>query len=186
MIPQEWTEVLERIQDKFPGACIAGGAIRDTILEGNIKDVDIFIPVTVPHWNLFGADQAFIYDCQDTLKRMFVGYDIKLDESSVYGVASADNASRDLYSILKLQKAFLYDLILCTPAACDVSTFDINICQCKFDGKNLEYTEACIDGWLYSYIQVMNMNRSDRNERRVERLKHKYPEFSVREYDDSK
>lgn len=43
IIPQEWKKFLSNIQTLYPDAIIAGGALRDTILDVPIKDVDIFI-----------------------------------------------------------------------------------------------------------------------------------------------
>lgn len=43
IIPQEWKKFLGVIQSKFPSAIIAGGALRDLIVDNPIKDVDIFI-----------------------------------------------------------------------------------------------------------------------------------------------
>ena len=91
-IPKEWLDVLTEIQAIFPGAVIAGGALRDLYNERPIKDVDIFIP-TDPH-NLEGKYEE-IWD-------MFAGENIELDSSTVYGVKIKEDADRDLYAIFKL------------------------------------------------------------------------------------
>jgi hypothetical protein len=43
IIPEQWKKFLRTIQTLFPDAIIAGGALRDTIIDNVVKDVDIFI-----------------------------------------------------------------------------------------------------------------------------------------------
>jgi len=43
IVPIEWKKFLSAVQTLFPDAVIAGGALRDLIVEKPIKDVDIFI-----------------------------------------------------------------------------------------------------------------------------------------------
>lgn len=43
-ISDSWSQYLTKIQEKFPGAVIAGGCLRDLKLGFPIKDIDIFIP----------------------------------------------------------------------------------------------------------------------------------------------
>ena len=42
-VPWAWTEVLRTVQSVHPEAILAGGALRDLILGGEVKDLDIFI-----------------------------------------------------------------------------------------------------------------------------------------------
>jgi hypothetical protein len=46
-VPQGWLDVLSKIQNEWPVATIAGGALRDLDLGRPIKDVDVFIPYSV-------------------------------------------------------------------------------------------------------------------------------------------
>lgn len=171
-IPKEWLDVLTEIQAIFPGAVIAGGALRDLYNERPIKDVDIFIP-TDPH-NLEGKYEE-IWD-------MFAGENIELDSSTVYGVKIKEDADRDLYAIFKLVRPdYKYDLIVCMPSACKIDTFDINICQLCHDGVQLHATEAYHEAVRTKTLKVMNVNRTDRNKARLERLLQKYTDFKVEE-----
>jgi hypothetical protein len=43
-VPAAWLEVLSTIQAVFPEAILAGGCLRDLVLGGEVKDLDVFIP----------------------------------------------------------------------------------------------------------------------------------------------
>lgn len=43
-LPEEPLQVLREVQLYFPRAVLAGGAIRDTLFGGPVKDIDIFVP----------------------------------------------------------------------------------------------------------------------------------------------
>ena len=47
-IPVGWIEALTTIQQHFPEAVIAGGALRDLVFGGTVKDIDIFAPDNCP------------------------------------------------------------------------------------------------------------------------------------------
>jgi hypothetical protein len=171
-IPQEWLDVLKEVHAVFPSAVIAGGALRDLMHERPIKDVDIFIPV---HKDYVGAlDNAF-----EAIWDLFAGEDCTLDPDSQYGVHKPEEADRDLYAIFKLNRRYKYDLILCTPDAARIDTFDINICQITCDGKHVKMTGAFAHGFLTKTLKVMNVNRTDRNAARMERIALKYPDYTV-------
>lgn len=185
-IPTNWKEVLEKVQQVFPSAVIAGGALRDTFLNKPIKDVDIFIPV---------PSGMTLDDAYESIWNMFDRYSwtIQLDPFSKYGTTKTEtDADRDLYAIYKLERLIVpedtrafwcpsgekYDLILCTEEAANIDTFDINLCQITFDGVMLSYSAAFQDAVDRKVLKVMNVNRTDRNKARMERLKQKFPDYT--------
>lgn len=171
IIPSEWVEVLKEIQVNFPGAVIAGGALRDLITNTQIKDVDIFIPI------------QSVYDLEleaQVIWDTFPGQDIKLDKFSMYGGKVEKDQDRDIFAVFKYQRGDTkFDLILCSKNAISIQTFDINICQILFDGENLRTTKAFTDGIENKQLKIMNVNRTDRNKARMGRLKAKYPTYEV-------
>lgn len=175
-IPQEWQDVLKEVQAVFPSAVIAGGALRDLMHGRPIKDVDIFIPVSKDYIGSLDAAYEAMWDA-------FAGEDITLDEQTQYGVRTLEDKDRDLYAIFKLVKRDKYDLILCTPEAARIETFDINICQITYDGQHIRTTGAFAHGFLTKTLKVMNVNRTDRNKARLERIQQKYPDYTVEEND---
>lgn len=174
-IPTLWSDVLSKIQTVFPSAVIAGGALRDLDNERPIKDVDIFIPVQTPD------DYTKIYD-------LFP--DAVLSKHTQYGIkAVPDDADRDIWAIFNLNRGSLldgsfisFDLIICTEAAADMNSFDINLCQIIYDGHKVVKSNEYIKGQAEKVLKVLNVNRTDRNARRMERMKAKYPDFTVELY----
>ena len=171
-IPQEWQDVLKQVQEVFPSAIIAGGALRDLMHGKPIKDVDIFVPV---HLDYCGN----LYIVYEAMWNAFAGENIIVYPNSQYSVYKPEEADRDLYAIFKLNRTYKYDLILCTPEAANITTFDINICQITYDGKITRFTGAYAYGFLTRTLKVMNVNRTDRNQKRIERMLDKYPNFKV-------
>lgn len=178
-LPAEWLATLSKIQAVFPGAVIAGGALRDLDNGRQIKDVDIFIPV--PH-GLTDADVTKVWE-------LFPG--AELDSSTTYGIKTVnEDADRDIYAIFKLSgqyslfdggetREYKYDLIFCTLAATNVHTFDINLCQIVHTGTELFRTDAYLEAVHTKTLRIMNVNRTDRNAARMERIRSKYPDFTV-------
>src|ERR1035437_7664894 len=114
-IPQDWKDVLARVQGAFPGAIIAGGALRDLYHGKPVKDVDIFIPI-----------ENFGIQGLDFLK------DLNLSLSPV-GNGRA-NPDRKIFGIYQtMLNGVQYELIFASLNACDIHTFDINICQIQFN-----------------------------------------------------
>lgn len=185
-IPQEWQDVLKQVQAVFPSAIIAGGALRDLMHGKPIKDVDIFVPIHLDYVGSLEAAYERVWD-------MFSGENIILDEASQYGVTTLEDKDRDLYAIFKLIRrmygpvidgqCYAYDLVLCTPDAARIETFDINLCQITYDGKHVRITGAYATGYLTRTLRVMNVNRTDRNAARMQRMCIKYPDFTVEDYD---
>lgn len=188
-IPEEFKKTLELIHKEFPSAIIAGGAIRDLYGERQIKDVDIFIPVNI---DKIEGDFDFLYTVYSIFFPPTDSFDIHCDTvikvvcGEGYGIkltpADSDEG-RDIYCIINVTRnSVSYDLVFCEPKGADVKSFDIGICQAYFDGSCVVATEEFIQGFDTKTIEVLNVNRTDRNERRVQRLKEKYPEFKVKYY----
>lgn len=178
-IPQEWDEVLKNIQQVFPGAIIAGGALRDLILDVPIKDVDIFIPV-----------ECFEFDTVAAMfpKKLCRNDDVLNSEPWLhpdheYGrTANKEDTGRNIHVIYQWEsETTKYDFIFCSPEAADVNTFDINICQVSYDGTTINSTEAFLKGTVERHIQVLNVNRTDRNKKRMDRMRTKFPDFTFTE-----
>jgi hypothetical protein len=178
-IPQEWRDVLKQIRRVFPGAIIAGGALRDLFNDREIKDVDIFIPIA-KHM-AYGNPEHIDGEAYTRIWDMFAGVEIELDKATSYGVKVKEDQDRDLYGIFKMRKEYKYDLILCTPEACNMESFDINICQIKYDGDTVHTSYAYGEAVRTRTLRVMNINRTDRNKPRLARLHQKYPDFAVEE-----
>lgn len=168
-IPAGWSRVLCSVQEFFPQAQIAGGALRDLWHFKPIKDVDIFIPVKV---------------CEDSLYEEQM---LQLDpyaeriHASIYGQSGncAQPGFRNIYVIWRLNiDGVVYELIFIEDRGEDIiSVFDLSIAQIGYDGKNVYYTDNYIRTIMDKVIRVCNQNRADRQTKRLERVLSKYPEY---------
>ena len=169
-IPSEWGNVLSEVQGVFPGAIIAGGALRDLFLGKEVKDVDIFIPIKSRD-----IEDEHISDVYSLFP------EAEPHPSHTYGVKSSpEDEERDLFAIFKMERnGIKYDLIFGTPQSCDMNNFDINICQIIFNGSDLIVSPFFIEAVRDRHIRVLNINRTDRNRARLERIASKYPEYTT-------
>lgn len=169
-VPDHWTQVLNKIRAAFPGAVIAGGALRDLYHKRPVKDVDIF----VPH---FPYESSTVFD-------MFP--EIVLDKDTIYGRDHVDkDADRDIFAIFKLvDNGVKFDIIFAANKACDMNTFDLDICQINYDGEKVSATDAFMRCVKEKFIRVMNINRTDRQAKRLERMKAKYPDYEIEKVTD--
>lgn len=172
-IPQEWKDILEAVQVYFPQAVIAGGALRDLYHDKPVKDIDIFIPVCCCEENLY-ADQAFQLDPN-----------FKTIATNVYGQEGneAMPGFRCLYVIYRLTQYSIPVELIFIQAEEDgknvSSAFDINICQVEYNGNWVTTSIAFCLGVETKIITSCNVNRADRQEGRIRRMKDKYPEYMV-------
>lgn len=177
-IPKEWDYVLNLIQKQFPKAIIAGGALRDLDNGRSIKDVDIFIPTSISGTvqELYNAVREHYIFADATLS--FASY-IDGEEQEV----PEEHEDRALDGIVFFEYAgYKFECIVCKPAFADISSFDINICQIKYDGSCVIKTEAYERGVRDNYIRIVTQNRQDRNAARLARIAVKYPDWA---FDDN-
>lgn len=134
LLPTVWKSVLNKIQSVFPNAIIAGGALRDTVLDLEVKDVDIFI---------HNVDDV-LFSVADI--RELLG--VPPDESDT---ASVTMCRLDGYNILSNRRKIsnlinvslggvLYQLVFVSmpPIRYVDECFDFGLCKIYFDGTVLK------------------------------------------------
>lgn len=171
-IPAIWMEVLASIQQDYPQAVIAGGALRDLHNGRPIKDVDIFIPRNASKkWEWFLEKSAFgrLY----SIENKFNVYDEDDQEE-------ANKHDRMIYGVGRsMIGGIRFEFIMVELSETKIEMFDLNICQIGFDGAKVTATPAYFDGIKDKTIRIMNVNREDRQTKRIARLKEKYNDFAV-------
>lgn len=179
-IPLAWQEVLGTVRAKFPGAVCAGGCLRDLWNQVPVKDVDIFIPLV----EFYPEDIDALMDCfPDAPRGLFTpdhnGW--KTIACSIYGRGNAE-LERDIFGVYhKKINGIEFDFIFIRGSVVDISTFDINICQVAYNGNEVHGTKDFHDGMNNKHLKVMNINRTDRNMKRLQKMKDKYPDWSADE-----
>lgn len=169
-IPAEWSQVLRSVQEYFPQAIIAGGALRDLWHDKPAKDVDIFIPLSVEcEANLY-EDQILHID----------PYAEKV-AASVYGQSGnvATPGFRNIYVIWRLNiNDVIYEVIFIEDRGeAIIEVFDLSIAQIGYDGNEIYATDNFIKTIEDKVIRVCNVNRCDRQTKRMERVLSKYPDY---------
>jgi hypothetical protein len=170
LIPEErliaFDTILETIRWAIPGSnpVIGGGALRDSILGGPIKDVDVFLR----------KQDHDTLDHQLTRKvptpALFVSY----GRPDMHG---AWDFIQDLegYPVQLILADFegLHDL---------AHTFDLNLSRATYDGEQLYVTEEFKQGALKKSFEILradNVYEVNRSTKRVARMLDKYPDFTT-------
>lgn len=165
IIPQEWKKFLSIIQTMFPSAIIAGGALRDTICDNEVKDVDIFIADLDPSWVLDPTAIASLLQVQiaigdetpirDHVKLMHNIKSEKILAKGKYDKIDPRYVNQEGLGKRSLLESFInyivdiqyngvqYQLIFTEqePVSMVYNDFDFGICKVYFDGLDLVITE---------------------------------------------
>jgi hypothetical protein len=127
---QKYDAILGSLQDLCATAHIAGGAVRDTILDRPIKDIDVFLANDA-------TDEAAL------LLRSKFGY-VKVGEWVSYELFSDPDVSR----VARFERAdetvpiCLIGLKSPKPMDVNVERFDFGICMAAWDGHDVYKTDA--------------------------------------------
>jgi len=171
-IPQEWVDMLHKVQGELPSAVIAGGALRDLWHGKPIKDVDIFIPIKAESVDLDAIER----------KVLSIHPYAELILTSMYGQKgnTATPGFRNIFVIWRMEvQGTIYELIFIEeqPGENMIDVFDISICQIAFDGHEIHITDEFYRSVKDGVIRVCNTNRADRQVKRLKRVMDKYPEY---------
>jgi hypothetical protein len=171
-IPKLWKRVLRNVQEVFPEAIIAGGALRDLDHGREIKDVDIFVldkgDDTVPWLEaLLGPSVSVLGQASE--------YHIGRAARPVTNVTTfmIEGQRFEVIAVKTTEPVIFSDYVL--------ADFDLGICRIFYDGKKLvrswEYQNNALDKTFTAYIPLSG-RQLDLTKERVRRLSEKYPEFT--------
>jgi hypothetical protein len=174
-------QALELVKD-IPGAAIAGGFIRDSIVGVQFKDIDIFIPYTedkVIEAVMAKIDaeemQSASYMSQQEVTRIWSKY-LTSEDTDEY-----DTPEDDLL-ISKQHEVQIIMLAKGMTLADRIPLYDFGFCQCWFDGKTLSYTDAFVDDLTrkeYTLVHCEDKKQFDRSMRRAEKFKKRFFDWKL-------
>ena len=154
IIPVAWKNFLSKIQTLYPEAIIAGGALRDVIIDKPIKDVDLFIRDTGNSVDVNKIAELFgiKVDKDGRGDHIKLTNDFKVmkdkaykDSSKKYGIIGKKYAlETHINQLFDVQyNGVLYQLIFVEvePVKMVYSDFDFGICKVWFDGEDLVVSE---------------------------------------------
>jgi hypothetical protein len=186
-IPSEWVNTLLRLQEHFPEAVIAGGAIRDTYLDRPVKDIDIFVA------NRPGVDMKELLDkaigtTGEVLAEQLVDY-----ENGTTGVSAVYDykTPSDFLNLEVRQSHPDYQVIvidfpkdLNKFASFLMEDFDIGLCRVMHNGREPivtpEFNHDRVNKTLTVFTKADAPTRSkERTTQRIERISEKYRDHKV-------
>jgi len=165
-LPADWQAFLMRLQSQFPEAVIAGGALRDLILQRDIRDIDIFVQsrgkMTEPMINMaLGTfvqpmNPEWVKDYEEHLPELF----------AVYELGGYDEESRP-FQIIALNMEV-------TPKSV-IDRIDFGICRVAHDGEVFIITrEFTKDAEQQTFTLVHTNNRQSSQKRFYRLTEEKY------------
>lgn len=129
--PDLWNDILAEVHETFPGAVIAGGAVRDFLLGQEPRDIDVFVNATrdeLSQVDLFGGELLTFEELSD--------YKQNPDwKEEVTGVL---NGFYGGYPVQIIGRAFASGDEL-------MERFDLGITRCWFDGQLHDTPAAAAD-----------------------------------------
>jgi len=169
-IPKEWLLILDKVQNEvgLKGAILAGGALRDLNLGGQVKDLDIFCKFTEgleeKLEEVFGSGNV---------KNLFIDdeeYD-SFDADQLFEVYSPDVD----YPIQIIGKPkFSIERV--------IKSFDIDLCKFWTDGTRYEADVGAKDDWTTKTITISNTGDTKSfigSVNHAARIFAKYPDFKI-------
>lgn len=168
--PETWREVFWEVKKTFPGAIIAGGALRDWYLGKEVKDVDIFVP-----WH---PVQGPMLDGWKPMSVEFLeeeGYGL---QRAVQGVweKEVEGIKFQIIKVSFLGPNFVYDLM---------HNFDIGLCKVwgrtegVFEAEEVYFHPDFVKDAYNRTLTVTNFETPQSTVKRMKRLSAKYPDFKV-------
>jgi hypothetical protein len=146
----DFAALLASIQQVAPEAHIAGGAVRDTVLEKPIQDIDVFL-----------ADASL--EAAAAHLRRADAY-VKVGEWKSY-LAFSDPAMTRLAKFEKAEETIPVCLIGLRPGfvapAANMSRFDFGLCMAAFDGTAITQTAAFNDD---AAAKCFTLHRADNDQ----------------------
>lgn len=154
----------EKLGDRF--AFVGGGAVRDTVLGRPIKDIDVWILV-----DDLSEFEGLLAEAGLQLEFNLDYFNYRALGTSVLG--EVDGLPVQLVALRR---------DLCPSMETATAQFDFGLCQISYDGVGLFPTSAFITDMLNNTM-TLDLSRPGvdeaRSRARYERLKEKYPEFTL-------
>lgn len=153
-------EVMHAVWQDFPGAILAGGAVRDALLGAPVKDYDVFIPYD-DEWA--GNNEATRVDkhSEEYMDKDFVWAVFR----ATYLGEAVDIIMTDPYKETS-PEALLMD-------------FDVNLCRVALTEHGLFEDDSFRQDAENKLITITERPITPRNMIRAKRLQEKYPEFRI-------
>jgi hypothetical protein len=173
-IPSAYAATLAAVREVFPGALIAGGALRDLDNDRPVKDLDVFAP-DVPDLDVFAPDVPDL----DTLRARAASLE---RPGAVMGVMGGYEswATAECVGVLDISGPHAdFQLIgLRSGPETILPRLDFGICRIGYDGSEVIRTDEYLADQAtqsFTLLRCDDESQRDRSLRRFDRLSEKYP-----------
>lgn len=167
-IPTAYAASLAAVREVFPGALLAGGALRDLDNDRPVKDLDIFAP-DVPDLDILRARAALL--APNCVVGVMGGYESWATEECV-GVLDIDIPGLTPFQLIGLRSG--PETIL--------PRLDFGICRIGFDGNDVIRTDEYLADQAtrtFTLLRCDDDAQRERSLKRFERLSEKYVGWSL-------
>ena len=165
---------IKHVVDLYPGACIAGGYVRDVICGKTPKDIDVFVPPLRFPLEVESSHEA--------VKEITVEVQRTLGFKEVTGCRyMSQNEVQRVWNTEVFVDFAPVQVIELAPGLTlkeRIYQHDFGICQCWFDATGLHVTKAFVEDFINETLTLLvaeDEKQYDRSLRRAERFKGKFP-----------
>lgn len=170
---ESWKPLLADVRHVAPSAIVGGGAIRDLFLGGEIKDIDMFVPLGESRGN---GPESFSLDWSVKTQILPVGYQgVMRDE--VYGVVEYRHVGHNLpIQIIHLElpsEGF---------GEAALSRMDFDACRMSWNGNaiaGLEVLREVERTKTFTLLHCEDEKQAGRSVTRAGRFKQRYPDYTM-------
>jgi hypothetical protein len=181
----EGIKILKFIQNDIPGASLAGGYLRDAVLGGTPKDIDIFIPYVEPYvidrvMQSYSAVEmkGAKYMPQQEVTRIWDvvdNYELNPILDTVDSIKTELSNRKLPVQIIMLNKGLNIEE--------RIQQYDFGLCQIWTEGEVTYCTQGFVDdvnNKTCTLIVCEDHTQFQRSMRRFDRFKQRYPELQLK------
>ena len=151
----------------LPGAVIAGGFIRDSLLKKPTRDLDILTEITPTNQQIQALEEHLKTDL----------YEFSLQEAKEYIAEEGNSFTRtsDIVKLWKDEGNNVVDLIVVQNVKQHIREFPDNLSRVWYDKDGLHM----MSDFIYGHANKVLRYRKGAPEARLEKLKTKFPDYRV-------
>jgi hypothetical protein len=168
-IPAAYAATLAAVRGVFPGALIAGGALRDLDNGRPVKDIDVTIPSWGGDFASFRKAAAPLIPAGTITKHCNASYGWQDECLGYIDIPSVDGLPVQLIALTTGPESLLHRL-------------DFGICRIGYDGVEVIKTDEYLADQAtqsFTLLRADDSAQRDRSIRRFERLSEKYPGWKL-------
>lgn len=170
---EAWSPILADVQRITPSAVVAGGALRDLFLGGEIKDLDIFVPVSESKGYGPGATEGSPWHATKHLVTMEYQTGMRTEVAAVEEFTHKDLAIPVQIIHLTFEGGWRFPIDT-------IGRMDFDACRVAWDGETLFGSMNIDEAWrtkTFTLVHCEDEAQAVRSLKRAARFKERYPDY---------